>query len=358
MAKIDFFRIEVFDKQTGDSRKVNLSKLITKQLSDMSYLDKYCKHRSCDATMAEYIENDNSTTFDFIKFTQEIIHSTIISEPEKETDTFKSLNNHLIEKAKYLKKDIEVVRKIIKRHTNSVLEMKNNLEKTHIDKFSIYKIIVDEKLDNTDDEHTLSNLFYTSNLERLKKVKTYFNLTYYLDNNLLLIQKVSDGFDYKKLNEYINLYILKDTEYKIKIQYIYDNGFLDILEHSALTQFKFSFDLRTNSLLDKEGFTNPFKQIFSTMGKQKITISADADKNEELDNQSLVSFYMSAKESGLLESAKLKKKGSQKLIDSLSKGDYLTYSSRDRIEKILDANEIFLIAFLDREEIIKDKIWI
>ena len=358
MAKVDFFRIEVFDKKSGEECIIDLSKIIVKQLADMSYLDKYCKHRNCDATMSEYIENDNSVTFDFIKFTQEIIHSTIISEPEKETDTFKSLNNHLIEKAKYLKKDVDMVSKLIKRHSNSVLEMKNHLEKTHIDKFSIYKIIRDEKLDETDDLYTLSDLFYTSNLERLKKVKTYFNLTYFHENNILLIQKVSDGFDYKKLNEYINLYILKDTEYKIKISYIYDNGFLDILEHSALTKFTFSFNLKTNSLLDENHFTDSFKQIFTKMGNHNLTISADANKNEHLDNKSLVAFYMAAKESGLLESAKLKKKGSQKVIDSLSKGDYLTYSNRDRVEKISKANEIFLIAFSEREEIIQDKVWI
>ena len=122
-----------------------------------------------------------------------------------------------------------------------------------------------------------------------------------------------------------------------------------------LNGYKFSIDLQSKSLLEENDFTNVFKQFIGNMGKSKITISADAEKEENLDNLALIKFFKLGKESGFLKTAKLRKKGGHKLVDSLSKGDYLTYSNNNKIENLEGANNCFLNAFEDKEEIIQEK---
>lgn len=356
MAQVDFFRLIVSE----DNKEITLKleDVIRTQLDKMTHDEKYCKNRVCDATMAEYIANEDSITFDFIKFTQEIIYSTIISEPAKDTDTFQALNNHEIKSVKYTQKDCDKVKNIIQRKNVSIYDIKVILEKSHINNFAIYKIIDDENIDISDDDTSLSKLFYDSNLERLKKVKTFFNLLYYKNHNILMLQKVSDGFDYKKLEEYLNLYILIGTEYNVRIEVIYDNGFLDILEHAELTEFKFEFNLQEKSNLDNKNFNSTFHQIFDYMGKSKTTISTKADKNTSLNNEILVKFYNSAIESGLMETAKIKRKGQRRPIDSQSKGENLFFSNPKRIKTLDEANQNFKEAFETYEETIGEKIWI
>ncbi len=356
MAQIDFFRIIVLEDNT--EIKLKLEDVIRTQLDKMTHDEKYCKNRACDATIADYIANDDSITFDFIKFTQEIIYSTIISEPEKDIDTFQALNKHEIKSVKYTQKDYNKVKNIIGRKHSTVQEKKNILKKSHINNFAIYKIIKDKNLDIEEDGTSLATLFYESNLERLKKVKTFFNILYYKNNNILMLQKVSDGFDNKKLEEYLNLYILKDTKYKVSVEVIYDNGFLDILEHAELTEFKFEFNLREKSNLDDKNFNNIFHQLFNLLGSSTTQISTKADKNSSLNNEILVKFYKAATESGLMKIANIKRKGQRRPINSQSKGENLFFSNQKRIIKIDEANQNFKDAFDEYEETIGDKLWI
>jgi len=358
LAKIEFFKIKIIDDKNQDIKMINVAQLLKTELKTLSSRDKYCKHHKCDASMLNYIHNIEpfeSTTFDFIKFTPEVITSTIISAPKEGIDTFKFVNKNLIENSQYSIKDIEKVRKVVNKKDSSFLDIVEDLGKIKLNNFSIYKILIKENLNKKENNISVADMFDKDYLERLKKDETYFNLTYYQNINILMLQKTVNGFNFKKLNDYLNYYILKNTKYKIHIEYIYDNDFMELLANSDLGQFKFSFDLRNKNLLEDNNFTNPFRQILDSVGKSKITISSEANKNEKLDNDTLVNFFISAKESGILDTAKLRKKGGNKVVDSLSKGDYLVYSSRDKIESLDGANQVFLKAFEDREEIIQDK---
>ena len=114
MAVIEFFKIRLMDRDNKE-KKMDFSKLCKDRLQNMTDSEKYCTHSSCDASMVDYIENEDSITFDFIKFKKEIIHSTIISEPGDEQDTFEALNTNIIDSIKYTKDDLKTVKKIIKK---------------------------------------------------------------------------------------------------------------------------------------------------------------------------------------------------------------------------------------------------
>ena len=309
--------------------------------------------------MVDYIENEDNITFDFIKFKKEVIYSTITSEPSDETDTFQALNQNIIDSSTYKKGEAKRVKIIIQENKLSILEIKERLEETNIDKFSIYKILLEkEELDIEEDGNKLSKLFYESNLERLRKFKTFFNVVYMNKKyNILLLEKNKEGFDYKKLQEYINRYLLKEENFNIRINYLYDNDFLKILENSVLQRFKFTIDLKKDSLLDDDSLTNMFAPFLRNLGKNKITITSDADKNSSLDNQKIRQFFYSLRESGLLESAKIKKQGTRREIDSLSKGELLMYSDSSKLEILENANRIFQKAIDDKKDTLDDDIW-
>ena len=159
MAQIDFFRLIVLEDNTEVT--IKLEDVIRIQLDKMTHDEKYCQNRVCDATIADYIANDDSITFDFIKFTQEIIYSTIISEPEKETDTFQALNEHEINSVKYTQKDYNKVKNIIQRKHTSIHDIKSILKKSHINNYAIYKIIKDKNIDVIEDNTSLVSSFTT-----------------------------------------------------------------------------------------------------------------------------------------------------------------------------------------------------
>jgi len=359
MAKIEFFRVKVINKKTKNLENINLSDLIQNIINSMTHSEKYCKNKNCDATIADHIKNNvDNITFDFIKFTQEIIHSTIIGEPEKQIDTFKMLNNQIIDSTEYKNSDLKTVKKIITKNSQTILSIKKDLEESKLGNFVIYKIIKENDLDRIENEETLSNIFYKENLERLKKIKTFFNLTYYHDkHNILLLQNIADGFKYKKLEEYLNYYILKETDYNIHIDYIYESDFMDNLQNSNLKQFKFSFNLNSKSILDEKDFNSLFKRLSGQLGAHNITISANAEKDSFLNNKDLLDFFKLATDSGLFSNVQIKKDKDRKMIDSNSNGSVLSFSNNSKIEDINDANQNFLKAFDEKEPIISEKIW-
>jgi len=357
MAIIEFFKIKINNNEESDVN-LNFASYLKGKLDEMSDSDKYCTQGKCDASMVDYIENENNITFDFIKFKKEKIYSTITSEPSDETDTFQALNDNIIESSTFTKKERKTVKKVIEQSNLSILEAKKKLEDTDIDKFSIYKILIDEELDIEEDKNKLSTLFYESNLERLRKFKTFFNVVYMNENyNILLLEKNKDGFDYKKLQNYINGSLLQKEDFYISIEYLYDNDFLKILENSVLQRFKFTIDLKKDSLLEDDSLTNMFAPFLTNLGKHKITITSDADKNSSLDNQKIRDFFYLLQETGLLESAKVKKQDHRREVDSLSKGEFLMYSDSSKLEILENANRIFQKAIDTKKDELDDDIW-
>ena len=358
MAVIEFFKIKLMDRDNKE-KKMDFSKLCKDRLQNMTDSEKYCTHSSCDASMVDYIENEDSITFDFIKFKKEIIHSTIISKPGDEQDTFEALNTNIIDSIKYTKDDLKTVKKIIKKEFISIEDIKKKLENTSIDKFAIYKMIIEnDKLEVIEDNERLSTLFYEANLERLRKFKTFFNLIYINDKyNIMLLEKNKDGFDYRKLQEYLNRYFFKEEEFTVYIELIYDNNFLKILKDSVLERFKFTIDFRENSILESEDLTNFFGQLSQSLGQNKITITSDSHKNSSLNNEKIIDFFSLLSESGLLESAKVKTKGSRREVDSLSRGEILLYSDSQKLETLDNANRIFQKAIDMKKDIMDDEIW-
>jgi len=358
MAVIEFFKIKLIDNDNKE-KQINFSKFCKDRLQNMTDSEKYCTHKSCDASMVDYLENEDSISFDFIKFKKEIIHSTIISAPGDEQDTFEALNKNIIESANYSKDELKIVKKIINNDSISIKDIKKKLEDTNIDKFSIYKMIIEhEKLEVREETQVLSKLFYEANLERLRKVKTFFNLLYLGKKyNIMLLEKNKDGFDYRKLEEYLNRYFLKETDFTVYIEFIYDNNFIKILKDSVLEKFKFTIDFRENNILESENLTGLFTPLIGSLGKNKITITSDADNNSSLDNEKIINFFTLLSESGLLESAKIKKKGSRREIDSLSKGEILLYSDSQKLETLENANRIFQKAIDDKKDTMDDEIW-
>jgi len=357
MAIIEFFKIKIKNNEESDIN-LNFASYLKGKLDEMSDSDKYCTQGKCDASMVDYIENENNITFDFIKFKKEKIYSTITSEPSDETDTFQALNDNIIESSTFTKKERKTVKKVIEQSNLSILEAKKKLEDTDIDKFSIYKILIDEELDIEEDKNKLSTLFYESNLERLRKFKTFFNVVYMNENyNILLLEKNKDGFDYKKLQNYINGSLLQKEDFYISIEYLYDNDFLKILENSVLQRFKFTIDLKKDSLLEDDSLTNMFAPFLTNLGKHKITITSDADKNSSLDNQKIRDFFYLLQETGLLESAKVKKQDHRREVDSLSKGEVLMYSDSSKLEILENANRIFQKAIDTKKDELDDDIW-
>lgn len=358
MATIEFFRIKVNNKDNNKLEKINLLNLIQESLEQMSPEERFCKNRRCDATIASHLINEdiNSITYDFIKFTQEVIHSALSGKPDKTIDTFQTLENYEINSAIYSTDDVQLVKNTISNNQKSLLEIKKDLEQSVVDNFKIYKIIRDENLNKSDGKNDLLNEFHKSNLKHLKTTKTFFNITHYSNHNILMLQKVKDGFDFKKLEEYLNLYILKKSNFTVNIDYIYESDFMDNLQNAHLKEFNFSFNLKEKSILDDNNFNNIFYQLFNLLGKQNISISTQSEKDSFLNNEDLLKFFRTANQAGLFTSAKIRK--NKKFIPSTSNGSVLDYTNNLKIEDLTYANQNFLKAFEENEDIIKDKIWL
>ena len=180
MAKIEFFKISIKNKERSNIKNINLAQLVISELEKLSTRDKYCKHHKCDASMLNFFENTepfNSITFDFIKFTPKVITSTIISQPKESIDTFQYVNTNIIRNSEYTPKDIHKVRKIVNKKGLTLLEITEKLHEIKLNNFSISKLLKEENINKKEDSCTLIDIFDEHYLKRVEKDETYFNIT-------------------------------------------------------------------------------------------------------------------------------------------------------------------------------------
>ncbi len=363
MSKIEFFTIEVYDKKSTEIIDLDLSLELKNKLDKLHNDLRICKKDHCTAILSEYILNiDNkfipqNITFDFSRLKDEFVNSVILSNASSNTDTLKELNQKTMELAIYTEQDVSIVKEIIEEDidfSRTLIKLKD----TKIDYFSIYKIISDFSIIKTIDGLTFEKYFYDNTLSRLKKDTTFFNLLYVYSTNIISIQKNSIGFDFKNLAEYLNLHIFKDDNFSVKIRRIYEDGFSDILSHSDLKNFEFTYKFDEKSILDKNELNKPFYAISDYFGlnHNSINISVNSDKGRILNNEKIIEFFNLLKETGLMQSCKVKKANERSSVDSTSIGSALDFTTNRSFELLEYSNSIFLDAYNSKYNTILDKI--
>jgi hypothetical protein len=347
MAKVEFYKIIVRNKKEGDVLKNSIAEIIKKKLDTSSAKDKYCMKSTCSAILAEYKDNTDSLTFDFSKFTDKIINSTIISQPLSDTNTFHELNKKIIESTTYTQDEKSKIFNLISMHIGN--DLIDRLIDSEIDNFTIYKILIDT---DTSIEQKEIDTFYRKALIRMEKEKIFFNITSFHDDYILLFQKASHGFDVNHLSDYLNTHLLVNENFKVYFDKIYDSPFIEILENADLTNFTFAYSTKEKSILDKDYFSIPFLAIAQSLGNSTITVSAKAEKNNPLNNKILLDFFELASNAGLLESCSVKAKGNQSFVHSSDKGLQLNYTKSVNIDTIEEANDFFIEAFSEKEHVL------
>ena len=368
MAKINFYRLEIRDLKSSEILDGDIGNELKAYIDDMSDSERFCKGGKCSAILSEYKLNSENTesdvpsnvTFDFSKFTEKKVNSAIVGDPLKDTDTFSELNSKTIDSMTYSMKDSSLVKKLITNKTtfDDIIE---KLQKSNLDPYIIYKIITDKNivLLNEDESLDFKSYYYENVLNRLQKDKTYFNFTKINDVNILSILYNPDGFDYKKVLQYLNSHILVKKGFELISYNIYEDNFSEILDHSEMKTFEFTYKSTEKSILDKDGFNEVFETVSDLMGmqgKHQVKISVNADKDETLSNDKILRLFRLLKESGLMKTCKVKKKGSLNFVDSNSVGDLLTYSSKHKFDTIESSNYIFLDAYTKKLNTILDRI--
>lgn len=368
LAKINFYRLEIKDIKSGEILERDIAALLKNCIDDMGDSERFCKGGRCSAILSDYLTNEENTeiqlpsniTFDFSKFTDKKVNSAIIGNPLKDTDTFVELNLKTIDSIKYVKNDSIIISKIISSNKSFDKTIKL-LSETNIDHYIIYKVMLDKNLNFFNDDQSLNfkDYYYDNVLNRLQKDKTYFNITKINKTNVLSVLYNIDGFNYRKVIEYLNLHILIKKNLKLIPYTIYEDNFSDILDHSEMKIFEFSYKSVEKSLLDKKGFNTLFETVSDLMGKKgkhEIKISVNADKDHMLSNEKIICLFRLLKESGLMETCKVKKNGSRNFVDSASIGDLLTYTSQLKFDSIKNSNLIFLDAYNKKLTTILDRI--
>jgi len=357
MAKVEFYEIVIKDKITQEVvTNISLSEEIIKKLKINHEHDNFCQKRNCAVILNEYLKvEDGITTFDFSKLTDEKVISTLISEPSKAEDTFDKLDKKILETTKYSKKNEVKVREIISRYENQFLI--DELKKLSIDKFKVYKIILDNKELINKDELAM---FKKQIIKRLKKDSLFFQVREIIDGkkvNLLAYQNLLNGLDIKFLEDYLNTHLLIDSSFKINFHKLYDATFMDLLQNGELTNFIFSYNIENKSNLLNNGLFNPFYAIGSLFGNNTTEIVIKPEKDELLDNQKLLDFFEKATEAGLLDSCELKAKGyKNKKIDFKDKKLMVEYSKSINIEDLHGASDFFDEALIQRKNIITKRL--
>jgi hypothetical protein len=360
MAKVEFFKITIQDKKTNkELGKIDFSNVLQNKLSNTSDAMKHCTHgvrSKCSASVGDYKRSADNITFDLIKFQQEAITSTLISEPKKEVDTYEILHNISVDNAKYTEENIETVKDIIyNRALLSLFDIQLELGKiTKIDKFAIYKIIIMEHLDKKEENNSLSELFYDNYLKRLSTNKTFFNIWFYKKEvNILLMETNSTGFTYTDLETYCNKHLLIDEKYEIRINPIYEKSFAHILQHVKLSKFEFSMKPHEQSLNEKE-INKEFRELFLKYFKNtEVTISlSPLNKKDSLQNKQLIDFFHLAINTGLINSANISKTSNKnKRILSETEGDVLVYSFGTSVNTLKEAHNLFQSAIKQNLEL-------
>jgi hypothetical protein len=343
MAKVEFYKIILRDKKESNVIEEDISKIITQKLDSSSPREKYCVKSSCSAILSEYVDNIDSLTFDFSKFTDKIINSTIISQPLNDINTFEELNAKIIDSILYTDEEKEKIVNITSLYIDN--ELINNLINFDMDDFKIYKILKDNN--QLIEEKELKS-FYLKTLTRMEKEKIFFNICSINNVSILLFQKASHGFEVNHLSEYLNRHLFISESFSISFEKIYDSPFLDILENAELTDFKFSYSVKEKSILDQNNFSKPFTAIVKGIGNNNITILAKAEKNNPLKNEKLMEFFELASEAGLLNGCSVKKKGDRSFVNSTDKGLQLNFVQGIKIETLHEANDFFKEAFINK----------
>lgn len=349
MAKAEFYEINIKDKQEDIPVNKDIIEIIKLRLSKLEDNDLLCSKKTCLAILSDFIENDNSVTFDFSKLTSEVINSTIISKPLDSIDTFEEFNKMESDKAVPTIEEINYITKISSEYEND--ELVKKLIDSDVEYFTINKIFRDNKGLISDSElRTFSN----KTIQRMKKEKIFFNILKLKNSYLLIFQKAMHGFDVEHLHDYLNTHLLVNDSIKLHFKKIYDISFMDALQNSDIKNFKFSYEAKSkNNLLDDDFGTALY--FINKMLGNAVTISVN-NGDHLLDNKKLLSFFEMASKSGLLKTCKIQKFGVQKEINSTDTGLELTYTTKQKIDNIHQANDFFLEAFENLEDIIVDRI--
>ena len=347
MAKAEFYEIIIKNKEDDKLINIDFIDKIKNILSKLNDNDLLCNNKTCMAILSKCIHNDNSSTFDFSKLTNEIIKSTIVSKPLDSINTFEELNKMESDKANPTEEEINYIIKISSEYEDD--ELIEKLINSDIAYFTIYKIFMNNKDLITKNE---LSMFCKKTIQRMKKEKIFFNI-FKIDDNyryILIFQKAVHGFDVKHLDKYLNTHLLINDDMKISFKKIYDVSFMDALQNSDIKNFKFTYNEDSkNNLLD-DNFATPLYFLNKLIGSS-VTISVNND-GALLDNKKLLNFFELANKEGLLKSCKIRKQGMLKEIDSNEDGlelSYATKSNIENIENIEQSNSFFLEAFKNKE---------
>lgn len=359
MAKAEFYEIVIKDKRENIifDKEISLNDIMSKYLNEKNENENFCQGKNCAVILNNFLKsNDTDTVFDLAKFTDEKVISTLISKPTSSEDTFKEYHNKILETTQYNNHEQKKVEEIIS--INVSFEMIKKLKLLDMDKFKMYKIILDNSLLEKDD----LSLFEKNIIKRLKKDSIFFNIIEdfeYSKSKLLIWHSYSHGLDIKYLEMYLNTHLLLEEEFKITFHKLYDADFMDLLENGELNSFAFSFNIESkNNLLDQDLFS-PLYYLENIFGENDTKVEIKAKKDEILDNKKLLSFFELASDNGLLDACELKPKGGKnKKIDFKNKKLNIEYTESINILNIDDAKSFFERGLESKKKILKQRLGI
>jgi len=356
MAKAEFYEIVIKDKKDQIIlTNISLNEHIKKYLDDNSDVDNFCQNENCAVLLDDYIEIDNNNiTYDFTKLTNKIVMSTLISEPSNSEDTFKELSKMKLKTTTYTAKEKKEIEKLIS--LNEIEKLIILLKKIKIDKYKIYKIILDNHLL----EDAELEVFESKIIKRLQTDSIYFNIIEKFEGSnhkVLVYQNLADGLEIKFLENYLNTHLLVSENFKVYFHKLYDADFMDLLQNGDLKKFFFSFDLESKNNLTDEGQFNLLYSLGSMFGNNLTKVEIKAKDDEILDNKKLIDFFEKASDSGFLDSCELiQKTGGNKKIDFKDKKLNIEYPESIKIKNIQIAIEFFNRAVVNKNGIIKKRL--
>ncbi len=357
MAKAEFYEISIRDKKENiiiDT--ISLNEVIIGHLSKNSDIDNFCEEKHCSVLLNTFRQiNDTKVVYNFTKFTSERVLSSLISEPSKSIDIFDEYDKEQLAKTIYNDEEYQKILEITSITPEN--ELASKLKKCDIDKYKIYKIILDNSLLSGE----LLESFKNKVMKRLKNENIYFKVIESFEKSnkkILLYQSFTDGLDVKYLEKYLNTHLLVNEDFKIIFHKLYDADFMELLANGELKKFMFSYSIENkNNLLDKDLF-NPFYSVSSLFGNNITKIEIKPDESDEvLDNEKLLDFFEKASENGLLDSCEIStKKSGNKKISFKDKKLNIEYTENISIKSLDEAVQFLSNALKERENILKNKL--
>jgi len=353
MAKAEFY--EIIIKYNNEVVKdISLNEKIIERLNNNDEHDNFCQKKTCSVILNQFLrDSENKCIFDFSKLTDEEVISTLISEPSKSEDTFAKLHNKLLETTNYTEIEKNIVLEILKNTKNFI----ERLKKLTLDKFKIYKIILDNNLL----EKEKLKEFEDKIIKRLKKDSVFFQIVENFgkfNSNILLFQKITNYLDVKYLEDYLNFHLLQDEKLKVSFHKLYEADFMDFLSNGELTNFTFSYKIQNkNNLLDDKSVTTVFYAINDMLGNNLTTVEIKAEQDKLLDNKKLLEFFEKASDIGLLDNCALRAKGyGAKKINLNDDSVIIQYTEAINISSLEEAKDFFGRALLNKKHIIEKRI--